>query len=120
MGSWRNPHARFLAPMWRGDENDPLQRRWRVPVILAAGVFAGFEALAIHISTVYPYLADNSKACLDCHVLDEGAPIKYAFKAMGGARQAYMLALHMGAESLLGAANYLPSTKISVHVCKQI
>lgn len=46
----KNLPARFVTPMWRVVEHLLPPVRWRVPVILAAGIFTGFGALAFHIS----------------------------------------------------------------------
>lgn len=116
----RNLRAGILAPMWRGVEHVLLEKRWRVPAILAAEVFTWLRALVIHISTTSPYFFDNSKPCLDCQVPHASVPLKYAFKAMGGTRHAFMLTFHMEPESILGAVNYLPFTKTSVHAYKQL
>ena len=47
---WNNLPARFLRPMVRALEILMPPRKWRVPVILAAGVFTGLGAVAFHIS----------------------------------------------------------------------
>lgn len=114
-----NLPARFLTPMWRLAERVLPPQRWRVPVILAAGIFSGFGALAFHISNASSYLTDDPRACVNCHVMDaqyatwqhssharvavcndchvphENPVLKYAFKAMDGTRHAFMFTFHM-------------------------
>ena len=118
-GAARNLPARFLTPMWRVVERVLPPRRWRVPVIIAAGVFSGLGALAFHISNASSYLTDDPKACVnchimapqfatwqrsahgrvtvcnDCHVPHESIFLKYAFKGMDGTRHAFMFTFHM-------------------------
>lgn len=113
-----NLPARFLTPMWRVVESVLPPMRWRLPVILAAGVFSGLGVLAFHISNASSYLTDDPKACVnchimapqyatwkhssharvavcnDCHVPHENIALKYAFKAMDGTRHAFMFTFH--------------------------
>ncbi len=93
--------------------------QWRVPVIVAAGVFSGLGLLAFHISNASAYLSNDPKACInchimrpqyatwkhssharvavcnDCHVPNENPILKYAFKAMDGTRHAFMFTFRL-------------------------
>jgi cytochrome c nitrite reductase small subunit len=118
----KNLPARFLTPMWRAVEAVLPPPQWRTPVIVAAGVFSGFGALAFHISNASSYLTDDPKACVNCHVMapqyatwqhssharvavcndchvpHENVLLKYAFKAMDGTRHAFMFTFHLEPE----------------------
>lgn len=108
--------------MWRAVEKFFPPPRWRVPVILALGVFTGLGAVVFHISNASSYLTDDPAACVnchimgpqfatwekssharvavcnDCHVPHENAALKYAFKAMDGSRHAFMFTFHLEPE----------------------
>lgn len=114
-----NLPARFLTPMWRAIATVLPPKRWRVPVIIAAGTFSGIGALVFHISNASSYLTDDPKACMNCHVMTpqfatwknsshartavcndchvphENVALKYAFKAMDGSRHALMFTFHL-------------------------
>lgn len=42
---------------------------WKVPVIIAAGIFFGLVLLILHISNATSYLSDDPRACINCHVM---------------------------------------------------
>lgn len=42
---------------------------WKVPVIIAAGVFFGLVFMILHISNATSYLSDDPRACINCHVM---------------------------------------------------
>jgi len=42
---------------------------WRVPVILALGIFIGSGLYIFYVSNAYSYLSDNPKTCVNCHVM---------------------------------------------------
>lgn len=114
--------ARFLTPMWRAAERVLPPARWRVPVIVAAGMFSGLAVLTFHISNASSYLTDDPRACVNCHVMaphyatwqhssharvaacndchvPQGNPaLKYAFKAMDGSRHAFMFTFRLEPE----------------------
>jgi cytochrome c nitrite reductase small subunit len=117
-----NLPARFLTPMWRALAPLVPPRQWRVPVIIAAGVFSGLGALAFHISNASSYLTDDPKACVNCHIMapqyatwqrsahgrvtvcnDCHVPhgnvlLKYGFKALDGTRHAFMFTFRLEPE----------------------
>ncbi|MBU2650674.1 MAG: cytochrome c nitrite reductase small subunit [Bacteroidetes bacterium] len=43
--------------------------RWRIPVILALGIFAGLFLFAFYLSNAPSYLSDNPKTCVNCHIM---------------------------------------------------
>ena len=43
--------------------------RWRVPVIIAAGVFAGLGLFAFYLGKAHAYLSDRPEACVNCHIM---------------------------------------------------
>lgn len=43
--------------------------RWRVPVILLLGIFAGLFFFAAYVANVPSYLSDNPATCMNCHVM---------------------------------------------------
>jgi cytochrome c nitrite reductase small subunit len=43
--------------------------KWKLPVIILAGIFAGLFAYAFYISKAYSYLSDNPKTCVNCHIM---------------------------------------------------
>lgn len=43
--------------------------KWRVPVIIVAGIFAGLFLLAFYVSNAPSYLSDDPKTCVNCHVM---------------------------------------------------
>lgn len=98
--------------------------RWRIPVIIAMGVFFGLGAYAFYISKAYSYLYDSPEACVnchimgtqyaswfhsshrewatcnDCHVPHESKLKQYAFKAMDGLRHATIFTLRLEDQTL--------------------
>ncbi|MEL7587890.1 MAG: cytochrome c nitrite reductase small subunit [Prolixibacteraceae bacterium] len=44
-------------------------RRWRIPVIVALGVFSGFFLLAVYLSKAHSYLSDDPQTCVNCHIM---------------------------------------------------
>ena len=86
---------------------------WRLPVLLALGVFLGLAAVTFHISRASSYLTNDPAACVNCHIMapqyaswqhssharfatcnDCHVPQdfirKYLFKAYDGSRHAFM------------------------------
>jgi len=43
--------------------------RWRVPVIVLAGILVGISAYLFHISRATSYLSDKPETCINCHVM---------------------------------------------------
>ena len=43
--------------------------RWKLPVILASGVFFGLGLYSFHISNAHSYLGDKPEACVNCHIM---------------------------------------------------
>ncbi|HOJ17951.1 MAG: cytochrome c nitrite reductase small subunit [Ignavibacteriales bacterium] len=43
--------------------------RWKLPVILALGVFVGVGLMIIRISNAASYLSNDPDACINCHVM---------------------------------------------------
>ncbi len=92
---------------------------WRLPVILALGIFFGLFFFAFYISKAHSYLSDNPKTCVNCHIMapqyatwthnshrqyancaDCHVPHnnilnKYFFKAKDGMRHATMFTLRL-------------------------
>lgn len=50
---------RFLTP----------PKRWKLPVIVALGIFFGLGLFTLNISKAPSYLSDNPKTCINCHVM---------------------------------------------------
>jgi cytochrome c nitrite reductase small subunit len=44
--------------------------RWRLPVIILAGIFVGLGLYTIRISNAGSYLSDDPRACINCHVMN--------------------------------------------------
>ena len=44
-------------------------RRWRVPVLLLLGIFAGLFLYILYISNAFSYISDDPKACVNCHIM---------------------------------------------------
>jgi cytochrome c nitrite reductase small subunit len=42
---------------------------WRVPVILALGIFTGSAFYILYVSNALSYLSDNPRTCVNCHVM---------------------------------------------------
>lgn len=43
--------------------------RWRVTVVILAGIFTGILVLVVHISNAVSYLSDEPETCINCHVM---------------------------------------------------
>ena len=43
--------------------------RWKLPVILAAGVFFGLALYSFYISNAPSYLGDKPETCVNCHIM---------------------------------------------------
>lgn len=43
--------------------------KWRLPVVIAAGVFVGLGLFVIYVSRAYSYLSDEPTTCINCHVM---------------------------------------------------
>lgn len=90
---------------------------WRLPVLVASGVFFGIGSYALVVSNVVSYMSDAPETCINCHVMGtqyvtwfhsshrENATCNdchvpqdnilkhYAFKAQDGIRHAYMFTM---------------------------
>ncbi|WP_372751208.1 cytochrome c nitrite reductase small subunit [Labilibaculum sp.] len=96
--------------------------KWKLPVLVAMGIFVGLGCYVIYLSKAASYLSDDPKTCVNCHVMapqyatynhsshrevatcnDCHVPHnnvfnKYFFKAKDGLRHASMFALRMEPE----------------------
>lgn len=96
--------------------------KWRLPVIVALGIFVGLGCYVLYISKAASYLSDSPETCVNCHVMapqyatwnhsshrevatcnDCHVPHNnvlntYYFKAKDGLRHASMFALKMEPE----------------------
>jgi cytochrome c nitrite reductase small subunit len=43
--------------------------RWKIPVIVMMGIFAGLFLYSFYISKAPSYLSDSPKTCVNCHVM---------------------------------------------------
>lgn len=43
--------------------------RWRIPVILSAGLLTGLFIYVFYISRAYSYLSDDPSTCMNCHIM---------------------------------------------------
>jgi cytochrome c nitrite reductase small subunit len=43
--------------------------RWRLPVIIIIGIFAGLGLFVFHISNASSYLGDKPETCVNCHIM---------------------------------------------------
>lgn len=43
--------------------------KWKIPILLALGVFAGFSAYTLYLSRFYSYLGEEPKTCVNCHIM---------------------------------------------------
>ena len=92
---------------------------WKLPVILALGIFTGLGIFSFHISNASSYLGDKPETCVnchlmapqyatwthsshrewtscnDCHVPHNNILNKYYFKAKDGLRHASMFTLRL-------------------------
>lgn len=93
--------------------------RWKFPVIILSGIFAGFAFIIFYISNAVSYLSDDPRACVNCHVMNPQNATwmhgshgrdtncnnchvpynnvfnKYLFKAQDGLRHATMFTLRL-------------------------
>ncbi|MFO8129099.1 MAG: cytochrome c nitrite reductase small subunit [Bacteroidales bacterium] len=44
-------------------------KRWKVPVIMALGIFAGMFVFLVYISKAHSYLSDSPDTCVNCHIM---------------------------------------------------
>jgi len=44
--------------------------RWRLPVIIIAGIFTGIFFFLFRISDASSYLSDNPEVCINCHIMN--------------------------------------------------
>jgi cytochrome c nitrite reductase small subunit len=96
--------------------------QWKLPVMVALGIFVGLGSYVIYLSKAASYLSDDPKTCVNCHVMapqyatynhsshrevatcnDCHVPHnnvfnKYFFKAKDGLRHASLFALRMEPE----------------------
>lgn len=42
---------------------------WRIPVIVLLGIFTGLGAYSVYLSKAWSYLSEDSKACVNCHIM---------------------------------------------------
>src|SRR5512142_1117036 len=42
---------------------------WKLPVILAFGIFVGLGSFAFYLSKAPSYLSDSPQTCVNCHVM---------------------------------------------------
>lgn len=43
--------------------------KWKIPVILALGVFTGLFFLSLYFSKAHSYLSNDPKTCVNCHLM---------------------------------------------------
>lgn len=43
--------------------------KWKIPVIVALGVFTGLLFLVMHVSKATSYISDDPETCINCHVM---------------------------------------------------
>lgn len=93
--------------------------KWKLPVLLALGVFTGLVFLLLHISRAGSYMSDEPETCINCHVMypyyaswqhsshsnvaicndchvpQDNIIRKYMFKASDGLRHSTMFTLRL-------------------------
>jgi cytochrome c nitrite reductase small subunit len=93
--------------------------RWKLPVLLACGIFTGLGLFSFHISNAPAYLGDKPETCVNCHIMapqyatwyhsshrekttcnechvpHNNIVSKYFFKARDGVRHATIFTLRM-------------------------
>nr|WP_321451959.1 cytochrome c nitrite reductase small subunit [uncultured Carboxylicivirga sp.] len=42
---------------------------WKIPVIIASGIFFGLSFYLFYVSRAHSYLSDNPKTCVNCHIM---------------------------------------------------
>jgi len=43
--------------------------KWRLPVLIAGGVFFGLGIYSFYLSNAYAYLGNKSETCVNCHIM---------------------------------------------------
>ncbi|NMB52199.1 MAG: cytochrome c nitrite reductase small subunit [Bacteroidales bacterium] len=43
--------------------------RWKMPVILVAGIFTGLGIYSVYVSNAVSYLGDKPETCVNCHIM---------------------------------------------------
>ncbi len=43
--------------------------RWRIPVIIAAGIFTGLGLFVFYLGKAHSYISDRPEACVNCHIM---------------------------------------------------
>jgi len=43
--------------------------KWRIPVIIVAGIFMGTAAFAFYTSRAWSYVSDDPATCVNCHIM---------------------------------------------------
>lgn len=43
--------------------------KWKLPVIIVAGIFVGLAIYAVYISKAHSYLSDKPETCVNCHIM---------------------------------------------------
>jgi cytochrome c nitrite reductase small subunit len=43
--------------------------KWKLPLIILSGIFAGLFVYVFYISKAYSYLSDNPQTCVNCHIM---------------------------------------------------
>ncbi|MBN1916294.1 MAG: cytochrome c nitrite reductase small subunit [Verrucomicrobia bacterium] len=63
-------NGRTRRPIWARVALLAPPPRWRMPVAIALGVFAGVVLLLVHTSRATSYLSDKPEVCINCHVME--------------------------------------------------
>lgn len=104
---------------------DKFSFRQKVVILVCAGVFVGLGALFLYLLRAHSYLADDSSACVnchimtpyyaswshsshsrdatcnDCHVPHQNIVKKYAFKAMDGLKHVAYFVTHSERQTIM-------------------
>ncbi len=43
--------------------------KWRLPMVIATGIFLGMGIFIIYISRAHSYLSDKPETCINCHIM---------------------------------------------------
>lgn len=43
--------------------------KWKIPVLIASGIFAGLGLFSFYISNATSYLGNKSETCINCHIM---------------------------------------------------
>jgi cytochrome c nitrite reductase small subunit len=43
--------------------------KWKLPVLIISGIFAGLAVVTFYMSKAHSYLSDNPETCTNCHVM---------------------------------------------------